>query len=209
VQPQTKPQFRNPGLVNEEKPAKKSEPVKKTEEKKPQPQTQPAQKPKTVKAAVAASQPKQPVSQPAAEVKPQPKQAEDPKRKPEPAVSATLPATPARPVNQDPLYGRSRSLADGRQPVMAPVTAPTKNLPVVSKPQKQNKKSLKGYLKFMLVLDILLAALAGALYLPFSPLRKNLIIGALSKKTNRHIVYALYSEAMIEETVSEYLNPNR
>ena len=59
---------------------------------------------------------------------------------------------------------------------------------------------------FRSVLDVLCILLVAALYLPFSPLRKNLIISSLSQKEKYYIAYGLYTDRMIQETVNDYLN---
>ena len=234
VKPKSEPVKAN---LQTEKP--KSQPVRQTQEKnlnQSQPASHPSEiKPKQAEKTVPVpnNQPKAPakaapevkkVAEVAAEVKkpqtkPQEKAAAKPvekpevkvAEKPEPRVEEKPISAVPKPKIQDPLYGKSKPLAmasESQQPgALLPAEVKSSSS---KKPAGEKKKArMKGYLKAVLVIDFLILLLAGALYLPFSPLRKNLIIGSLSKKTNRHLVYALYSQKMIDETVSEYLRPGK
>ena len=188
--PAKKTKYRNPGTAAEKKPAAQP----KTEEKPPVKQSKPKESPKPENKPVEAAKPavKETAKEP--ERKPRPQPEVKPAEKPVVELPVRNPAPVAAPAVVKPAA------------LPSPVAVkPTEKPAVRPKAAEEQDGGLKWYFKLVLLLDVLVIMAVAAMYLPFSPLRKNLIISSLSHKSTYYIAYALYTPDMIQETVNEYL----
>ncbi|MCR5067947.1 MAG: hypothetical protein K6A14_07800 [Erysipelotrichaceae bacterium] len=185
-----KTKYRNHGTAPEKKPAAQP----KTEEKTPVKQSKTKESPKPENKPVEAAKPavKETVKEP--ERKPQPQPEVKPAEKPAADQPVRNPAPVAAPAVVKPAA------------MPAPVSVKPADKPAVRpKAAEEQDGGLKWYFKLVLLLDVLVILAVATVYLPFSPLRKNLIISSLSHKSTYYIAYALYTPDMIQETVNEYL----
>ncbi|MBO4218602.1 MAG: hypothetical protein J5887_03800 [Erysipelotrichaceae bacterium] len=203
-QPQAARQYRNPGVVEQKPDGKNAAPsVQKT--------AQPAAPVRKPEAQQPLRLPRDPLLEKlAADVQTGSRPAADPaKRKLDPLYGNSRP--PVKPVET--VTAREKSPA-----VSQPLTAVSQQKKPAVKPavkpaakpaEKKEKSGLRWYLKLALTVDVIILLLAAALYLPVSPLRKNLIIGSLSNRGRRYIAYALYTPEMIQETIDQYVNSRK